>query len=61
MRVRLTGLRQEIKILCPHYERKAHDLLKKMGPKKTLGENERAPSKKELNERAKSGHNPYFV
>ena len=35
--------------------------LKKMAPKKTMGENERAPSKKELNERAKSGHNPYFV
>ena len=26
-----------------------------------MGENERAPSEKELNERAKSGHYPYFV
>ena len=61
MRVRLTGLWQEIKILCAHHERKAHDFLKKMAPKKTMGENERTSSKKELNDRAKSGHNPYFL
>ena len=61
VRVRLRGVWQEIKILCAHHERKAHDFLKKMGPKKTMGANERAPSKKELNGRAKSGQNPYFV
>ena len=61
MRVRLTGLWQEIKILCAHHERKAHDFLEKIAPKKTMGENECAPSKNELNERAKNGHNPYFI
>ena len=61
MRVRLTGLWQEIKILCAHHERKAHDFLRKMGPKKSISANERAPSKKEHKGRPKSGQNPYFV
>ena len=42
MRVRLTGLWQEIKILCAHHERKAHEFLRKMVPKKSIGANERA-------------------
>ena len=60
MRGRLTGLWQEIKI-CAHHEGKAHNFLRKMGPKKTIGENERASSKKEHKGRSKSGQNPYFV
>ena len=61
MRVRLRGVWQEIKILCAHHERKAHDFLKNMGPKNTMGAIESAPSYKELNGRAKSGQTPYFV
>ena len=61
MRVRLTGLWQEIKILCTHHERKAHNFLRKMGSTKSIGASERATSKREQTGRAKSGQNPRFV
>ena len=43
-------------MLCAHHERRAHNFLKEMGPKKLIA-NERGPSKKELNGRAKSSQN----
>ena len=44
-------------MLCAHHERRAHNFLKEMGPKKLWAQTSAVPPKKELNGRAKTSQN----